>query len=112
MNCRSNAKAETRQGNTRNIAVDFEDGTVISNDWRCFIQVRHKSTGNLTSIDREVINKNSDMTSFITMLTATETASLSEGDYVIGVQVENSVTGEVIEDIMELKITKQWVIKS
>jgi hypothetical protein len=70
-----------------------------------------KSTAELTGIDREMVTKNGDDTRFITTLTAAETGALQEGVYMVAMEMSNMVTGEVIEGLLELTITKQWVVR-
>lgn len=100
-----------KQGNTLSLKAGFSDNSVISADWNCYLQVRHKPTKTLTSISRTVSTKSVDETRFITTLTASETNSLAKGCYVVGIELENTVTGEVIENTLEIEIIDQWVIR-
>lgn len=113
MSCESTvAKACTRQGSTRNLSVGFADGSVITGDWTCYLQVRVKSTNELTTIDRAVSTLNGDSTKFITTLTAAETGALTVGTtYIVALEMQNSSTGETMEGLLELDIEKQWVVR-
>lgn len=100
------------QGSTISYSAGFLDGSAISGDWACHIQVRERSTRSLTTVDRQVVDKNVEGTRFLTTVTAAETSALKPGSYVVGMEMYNTVTGEVIEKIELLEVTEQWVIRS
>lgn len=90
------------------------DGTQVTDltDWSCYIQLRNKSTKAISgSVDREVTTKNQAQDAFVITLTDVET-NISKGDYVLGVEFRNSVTGQKIEDpdnIVEIELREGWV---
>lgn len=98
------------QGSSYPLAYGVKGVTDLS-DWTCYIQVSDKKTKVVTGIDREITDKNTDGDRFITILTKTETDNLPIGEYIVGAELENTVTGECGEILMQLNVEDQWVVR-
>lgn len=86
----------------------FSDNRDLSG-YEMRVQLRSKHTSEIVnSIDRLVVDTIEGNTKFILNLTSAE-LDIPVGEYVLGVQISNDVTGESKESITYIKIVKQWV---
>lgn len=113
MTCQSPTNIEhIIQGNSHPVTVGFTDSRVLDSNWICYLQIREKTTGAVTTVERDVTTKTTDNTQFTTFLTKTETNSLTVNViYTIGMELENPVTGECYEIVEDVKIEKQRVVR-
>jgi hypothetical protein len=95
---------------SRSIGLRTKNGAavVFSNDWTCRIQLR-TSAGALTPVNRYVTTKNEDGTKFTFIITHAETLALALGDYVLGYELLNAVTGECAERRENIRVEAQSV---
>ena len=110
MTCKSTVKKDcVAKGSSYPLSFGVTGVTDLT-DWECYIQVNSLSTGEATTISRQVTTYNVDNSRFITSLTGVETSSLREdSEYIVAGKLINTLTGEIGQVIMELGITKGWV---
>lgn len=96
------------KGTTVKVSFGLASGDVVNPGWTCAIQLRNTDTGVLAGVDRAEATISADDLEFVVELTASET-DVEVGRYILGAELTNAGTSEVLEGLQGLNICQDWV---
>ena len=96
------------KGTTAIVTFGLASGDPVSPDWSCHVQLRELNNRALAGVDRPETTVTQDNLEFIVELTASET-DVDVGQYVLGAELNNGTTGEVLEGLQGIEICPEWV---
>ena len=107
MSCEDSIEfVKVRKGTSLDRGYSLDTGDSVS-DWTCQLQVRRVSD-DTAIVDRPITATNVEVTEFQAIVTGAE-LDTDDGRYIVAAQLSNASTGEVLESVEGIYITREWV---
>ena len=95
-----------RKGTSLDRGYSLDTGGSVA-EWTCQLQVRRVSD-DTAIVDRAITATNIGITEFQAIVTGAE-LDIDDGRYIVAAQLSNASTGEVLESVEGIYITREWV---